>query len=336
MDSTKAFVLALVAALLVASTAFVLPFLQYFLLAVLLAYVLAPVHERLVPYTGRRIASGLVVLGTTVTVIVPFVVFSRVIAGEATAIIRAARRGEVSFAGLETIIRDTLGVEVDIADRIQTFVGGLDSGTFDSLLGLFGAVTHVAVGLGLTLFLLYYFLTDGERFFAWFRGVLPMADDVVDDLFAELDGIMWAVLAGHVFVAVIQGVLAGLGLVAVGVPNTLFWTVVMVVLSLLPLVGSFLVWGPAVVYVFAGGQPLAAAFLAVWGTVVVGVSDDYLRPVIVDRYAQVNPSVIILGVLGGLYTLGFIGVFFGPIIIAALRVTLDLYQREYVTGAPAG
>lgn len=330
MDTTKGFMLALVVVLLVLSTVFVLPFLQYFLLAVLLAYVLAPLLERLEPRIGRRLGAGVLVLGATVAVIVPVVVVSRVIASEAAAIVRGVQRGEISLAGVETVIERRTGLDVDLAAQLQTAVGGLDSGTFDNVLGVFGFVTHVAVGLGLTVFLLYYFLKDGERFFSWLRGVLPVADHVVDDLYADLDAIIWAVLVGHVFVAFVQGVIAGLGLVVTGVPNALFWTSVMVVLSLLPLVGSFLVWGPAAVYLAANGQPLAAAFLAVYGTIVVGVSDDYLRPVVVDRYAQVNPSVIIIGVLGGIYTMGFVGVFFGPIVIAALRVTLDLFEREFV------
>jgi predicted PurR-regulated permease PerM len=124
-------------------------------------------------------------------------------------------------------------------------------------------------------------------------------------------------------------VLAGIGLVVAGVPNALLWTVVMVVLSLLPIVGSFLVWGPAAVYLFVVGRPVAAALLALYGTVIVGVSDDYLRPIVVDRYAHVNPSVIILGVVGGIYVMGFMGIFFGPIIIGALRATLDVFREQY-------
>ena len=111
-------------------------------------------------------------------------------------------------------------------------------------------------------------------------------------------------------------------------PNAAFWTVVMIVLAVLPIIGSFIVWGPAVGWLFVVGRPVAALALLFYGTIVVGVSDDYLRPIIVDHYARVNPAVILIGVLGGIYVIGFMGIFFGPIIIGALRAAIDLYDVE--------
>jgi predicted PurR-regulated permease PerM len=66
--------------------------------------------------------------------------------------------------------------------------------------------------------------------------------------------------------------------------------------------------------------------------IVVGLTDDYLRPIIIDRYTQtaLNPGIILIGVLGGVYLLGFMGIFFGPIVVGSLRAVLDVYRREYV------
>jgi predicted PurR-regulated permease PerM len=178
-------------------------------------------------------------------------------------------------------------------------------------------------------FLLFYFLKDREHFSSWLYKRAPLSDGALSKLTDELDRILKAVLLGHVLVAIVQGLLAGIGLVVTGIPNAMFWTVVMAVLSLLPVVGSFLVWGPAVVYLFVTGEPAFAVGLAVWGLVVVGVSDDYLRPVVVDRYAHVNPAVIIVGVLGGIYVIGFMGIFFGPVFIGMLRATLTVLAEEY-------
>jgi predicted PurR-regulated permease PerM len=97
----------------------------------------------------------------------------------------------------------------------------------------------------------------------------------------------------------------------------------------LPVVGSFLVWGPAAVYLFVNGQAALAGGLFLWGAIVVGVSDDYLRPIVVDRYARINPSVIIIGVLGGIYAIGFMGLFVGPIIVGALKASLEVFDEQY-------
>jgi predicted PurR-regulated permease PerM len=217
-------------------------------------------------------------------------------------------------------------VDVNLSESLQSAVNNLQ---FDSVMNAFDTVTHALIGIGLTLFLLYYFLKDRDHFFRWLRRTVPLSDDVQDRLYDEIDHILMAVLVGHGLVALVQGLLAGIGLAVVGIPNAMLWTVVMTVLSLLPIVGSFLVWGPAVVYLFLNGQPVFAVGLFLWGAVVVGFSDDYLRPIVVDRYAEVNPSVIIIGILGGIYVIGFMGIFFGPIAIGALRASLDVYREHY-------
>ena len=329
MDLSKGVLLALVAVLVLLAVAFVLPFLQFFLLAVLLAYVLLPVQRRLEAWTSRRVAAATAVLGATVVLLLPFVLVIRSTAAEAAALVQRVRSGDLTLAVFEDYVYEFTGFEVDLGSAVQSATSGIGAGELNNLVGVLGTITHMLIGFGLALFLLYYFLKDREQFFGWLRQTVPLSDEVQDELYVEIDDIMRAVLVGHVFIAVVQGVIAGLGLVAVGIPSALFWTVVMVVLALLPIVGSFLVWGPAVVYLLAVNRPVAAAFLFVYGTIVVGVSDDYLRPVVVDRYARVNPTVVILGVFGGLYVLGVMGLFFGPVILGSLRATLDVFAREY-------
>ncbi|SFR92326.1 Predicted PurR-regulated permease PerM [Halomicrobium zhouii] len=329
MDSSRGFLLLVVTALLALSALFVLPFLQYFLLAVVLAYVLAPVQARAEQWASPRIAAGAVVALASVAVILPLVVVTRAVAADAAALVEGVQQGGESVAELEAAIEALVGADISFSELLQSVVSNGGSEAFGSILGVFGAVTHAVIGLGLTIFLLYYFLKDGDDFVAWLRWVLPLPADVLDELFDAIDDITWAVLAGHVFIAIVQGAIAGLGLFAVGIPNALFWTSVMIVLALLPIVGSFLVWGPSSVYLVLVGRPVPAALLFAYGTIIVGISDDYLRPVVVDRYARLNPSVIILGVVGGLYAIGFMGLFVGPIIIGALRATLDVYREQY-------
>ena len=329
MDTSRAFLLALATALLAVSVAFVLPFLQFFLLAVLLAYLLHPVQRRLAPRVGPGVAAALLVFATTLALLVPLLVVGRVVVAEGLALRQQVRRGNVTFAQVEGAISRLTGVDVDLVGTFRSVARDVGTEAVGSLFGAFGVVTHLLIGLGLTVFLLYYLLKDGRAFMHWLRRTLPLQDHVQDELWAELDAITWAVLVGHVFVAVVQGTIAGIGFLVVGLPNALFWTAVMIVLSVLPVVGSFLVWGPAVGYLAVTGQYLPALFLLGWGSVLVGLSDNYLRPIVVDRYAQVNPAVIVLGLVGGIVVMGIMGLFFGPIVIGALRATLDVFREEF-------
>lgn len=335
MNASKGFLLALIALLLAVSTLMVLPYLEYLLLAIVLAYVLMPVQRRLEPRTGDRAAAAILSAAATIAVVLPLVFATRAVAAEASALFEAIRAGELQFEDVELALQRAVGVEIEIGEIVSSMAGDNGLGTVISVIDVFGVITHVLIGLGLTLFLLYFFLKDGEGFMEWLHWVVPLPEHVQSDLFESLDSITGAVLAGHVLVAIIQGGIAGIGLFVTSIPNALFWTAVMIVLSLLPIVGSFLVWGPAAAYIFLNGQPVAAAGLVVYGTIVVGVTDDYLRPIVVDRYARVNPSVIIVGVLGGIYVVGFMGIFFGPVLIGMLRVTLEVLADEFGTAESA-
>jgi len=336
MDQTRLVILGLAGALLGLAVLLVLPFVEFFLLAVLLAYPLRPLQRRFEDTVGPRLAAGSLVFAATTAIILPVLWLLRVIVDEVTSFLDDARSGEIDFTDLETRIADVTGEQVDVLEWIRNLPQETNIGTVDGALGVFQTVTNLLIGLGLTVFLLYYFLKDADSFNRWLRATVPLPDRIYDSLRAELDDVIWAVIASHVLIAVAQGVVAGLGLLVLGVPNPVFWTIVMIFLAVLPIIGSFLVWGPAALYLFSVGQPLAGGALLVYGAIVVSFSDDFLRPIVIDRYTttRLNPSAIIVGILGGIYLLGFIGIFFGPVLIGSLRAVLDVYRREYVDEGP--
>jgi predicted PurR-regulated permease PerM len=336
MERTRAILLTLIGALLTLSVLLVLPFLQYFLLAVLLAYPLRPLQKRYEQRLGPRLTAGTLVVCATVSIILPVLWISRTVFREIRVFVGQVRRGEFTFEEFEQWVFDVSGEEIDVLSTAQTVLRETGIGTVNGALGLFGTITNVLIGVALMMFLLYYFLKDADKFNHWLRITVPLPDHIYTELRQELDDIIWAVLASHVLIAVVQGIVAGLGLIVLGIPNAIFWTAVMVFLAVLPIIGSFLVWGPAGLYLFSIGQPVAGSVLLVYGAIVVSFSDDFLRPLIIDRYTdrRLNPSAVVVGILGGIYLFGFIGIFFGPVIIGSLRASLDVYRHEYVDSKP--
>ncbi|MFW6018280.1 MAG: AI-2E family transporter [Halapricum sp.] len=332
MDRARAIVVGLIGLLLVLAALLVRPFLEFVLLSVLLAFPLRHVQRRLKGRFGeRRTAAGLVV-GTTVTVLLPLAWLLWIVLRETTTFVKRVQRGDVDFSDVEASIQNVTGQDIDLLEVARRLLQETGIGTVDGAVGVFGTAADLLIGTALSVFLLYYFLKDADRFGRWLERTVPLPERVYSQLHREFNDVMWAVLASHVFIAVVQGVVAGLGLVVLGVPNATFWTVVMVFLAVMPIIGSFLVWGPAVVYLLSVERPVAGVALLVYGTIVVSFSDDFLRPLVIDRYTEtrLNPGAIVLGVVGGIYVFGFIGIFFGPVIIGALRAVLDTYRREYV------
>jgi len=329
MNVSRGFLLALIAVLGVVSLLIVLPYLQYVLLALLLAYVLYPVHSRLADRVGGTASAASMLALVTLAALLPFVVILRVIAADAVAYAEALQTGGIEFATIESAIVEWTGVRVDLASSLGGSGEQIGGALVDAAGNVFGLLAHVLVGLGLTVFLLYYLLKDGDQLVDWLQDITPLPQRVQDDLYAEIDAVTWAVLAGHVFIAIVQGVVAGIGLFVAGVPSAIFWTAVMVVLALLPVIGAFMVWGPAALWLAATGDVAAAVALAIYGTIVVGVTDDYLRPIVVNRRTDVSPAVIILGVIGGLSVFGFIGLFVGPIVLGILKASLVVFDDYY-------
>ena len=329
MNRSKGFLLALAGVFGVLALQLVLPFLQYVLLAVLLAYVLHPLQGPLERRTSSTIAAFTLLLVAIAGFLVPFAVVIVVIADDAIRIFQEIDPATLQLDEIEALIEEYADVEVDLVDTVADSGQEIGMILLERSTEAFSTLTHILVGLGVTIFLLYYLLKEGDELVAWMRERTPLPSAVQDDLYAEIDDVMRAVLLGHVLIAFIEGLIAGLGLFATGIPNAAFWTFVMMILALVPLVGAFLVWGPAVAYLLMTGEPLLAAGLFVYSLIVVGVCDDYLRPIVVDRYAEISPAVIIVGVLGGIYAFGVMGLFFGPVILGAFIAAVNVLDENW-------
>jgi predicted PurR-regulated permease PerM len=140
---------------------------------------------------------------------------------------------------------------------------------------------------------------------------------------------LWAVLTGHVLVAFVQGLVAGVALFVTGIPQAVLLTGAMMLLAVVPIVGVAPVLGGAVVYLFVEGRPLAAAFVVVWGMTAVNVTDNYLRPLVMGEGSELHPAVILVGVLGGTYLLGPMGLFVGPVLVGLFKTTVEVFGDHF-------
>jgi predicted PurR-regulated permease PerM len=347
MDVERGFLPALVLAFAAVSALFVLPYVQYVLLAVLLAYLLAPLQRRLAPRIGARPSAGALVALTTLVVLVPLGASLAVAARQALEVLTSLAEGQLELGAIERTLRERAGIDVDLGSTIAA--AGLNPGEvlslfdqrsgrelFDVLGGVLGGVSTMLIGLTVLVFLVYYLLASGPSLLGWVRDVSPLSADTWRALVRQIDRLMWAVLVGNVAVAAVQGVLTGIGFAALGIENAVFWTVVTIVLALLPLIGASVIWIPASGYLLLIGRPIAAALLFAYGALVVSLSDNYLRPMIGGREANLNPALFVLGVFGGLVVFGFMGLFFGPVVIGTLKVLVELAARERQTTGFAG
>ena len=192
-------------------------------------------------------------------------------------------------------------------------------------------IIKLVIGFTTMIFLQYYLLKDGEKLTTWTQDITPLPDNIKNHLLEDTTRITTAVTRGHILVATIQGLVAGIGLLITGIPNLFFWTFIMILFSIIPFIGSIGVWGPASIYLLASNKVPLGIFLLTYGLIIVGLTDNILRPLLVDTNSEMHPTVLLLGILGGVYTLGVPGIFYGPIFLGVLKSLMKTYKMHRET-----
>jgi len=330
MDPERGTELVLLALFGALAVLLLLPFESAVLAAILLAYLLRWPHGVLASRIGSRPAALVLVLGTVVLFVVPFVLLVAV-AVTGLSDLLATLRGDDGVTSPEAILDAVFGTDVDVGSSVRSF---LEDGQVGDLLGTvvdtLGGLGAAAGQLTVLLFLVYYLLRQGDALVAWLGDVVPLSRPVRAELLRRADRLMYAVVVGNVVIAVGNGLLVGLGLFVVGFSDVLFWTVMSIFLALIPLIGTTIVWIPAAVYLVLVGETVPGVGLFLYGAVIVGAVDNVLRPFVGSPEAGLDPAIFVIGVFAGLAFFGVIGVFYGPITLAMAKSVYETID----TGAP--
>ncbi|MCB0636105.1 MAG: AI-2E family transporter [Lewinella sp.] len=193
--------------------------------------------------------------------------------------------------------------------------------------------TQNAIGLTAQFFLMFYllffFLRDGRRITRQMVKVIPMGDKREYALIGRFTSVVRATLRGTVIVAVVQGSLGGILFAGVGIDGALFWGILMTFFAFLPVGGSGLVWGPAAIILLIQGQIWQGIVIILVGSLLIGLVDNLLRPLLVGRDTKMPDYLILLSTLGGIAWFGLSGFVLGPVIAALFLTCWEMAGHEY-------
>ncbi len=184
------------------------------------------------------------------------------------------------------------------------------------------------------LYSMYFLQLDGDKLIERILYYLPLKTSDEHLLLEKFTSVTRATLKGSLLIGLLQGGLAGIAFAIAGIPNAVFWGTVMAVLSIIPSVGSALVWVPAVIILIVQGQVASGIGLAVFCGLVVGSLDNVLRPILVGKDTKMHELMIFFGTLGGIFMFGFPGIFIGPLIASLFISIWELYGVEYAEILP--
>ncbi len=312
-------------------------FIMVIVLAGIFSAMMRPVYLRLLKlFRNRRIPASLAtILFIVFLILVPLGFLAGVVTNQAINVGQSVRPWIQEQIANPSVFDDLMR-SLPFAEQIHPYrkeilqKAGEIVGTISGyLLSSFQAITLGTVNfLFLTFIFLYttfFFLIDGIKVLEKVLYYLPLKDQDERRMLDKFTSVTRATLKGTAVIGLIQGGLAGLAFWTVGINSALFWSVVMFLLSVIPGIGSALVWGPAALFLAIGGHYAKAVFLAVFCGVVVGSVDNFLRPMLVGKDTQMHELMILFGTLGGIMLFGIAGLVVGPIIAALFVTVWDIY-----------
>lgn len=222
---------------------------------------------------------------------------------------------------------------LDIASSIDT--SSVTDWISSNLQGLAGGTFNVFIAIGLMYFMLYYMLTNRRTFRESMLEYIPLSEKNLKLIGKDSQELVKSNAIGIPLVALLQGLVALIGFLILGVEDPFFWFAIVTVGSMIPFVGTALGIVPVCIILYAAGDIWQAIVMVIYGTVVVGSTDNLFRLVIQKRLADVHPLITIIGVIVGVPLFGFIGLIFGPIVVSIFLLIVKIYKQEYGKEVPS-
>ena len=322
-----------------------LSMIRTFLMAIFMAGIFSalahPLYKRFVRwYGGRRaLASLSTIILVVLVIILPLGALMGIVTAQAIKVgqnVTPWVQEQIANPGEMTGILKSLPFYEKLApynDMIWRKAGQLIGTISEFLISSLSSVTRGAVNLLFMTFALLYtmffFLMDGDKLLDKILYYLPLQDQDEQRMLAKFTSVTRATLKGTAVIGILQGGLAGFAFWVVDIPSAAFWGTVMAVLSIIPGIGTALVWGPAAIVLLAGGHYLRAGGLAIFCALIVGSVDNLLRPILVGKDTQMHELMIFFGTLGGILMFGVMGMIIGPIVAALFITVWDIYGMAF-------
>ena len=214
---------------------------------------------------------------------------------------------------------------VGLSKALQSISGFI----FTAGSGLVKNLSSLIVSFFLMIFALYYLFIEGEKVRDELILLSPLQARHERRVLDHFGQVTSASVKGSLLTALAQGVAGGVGFAAVGLPSAALWGSVMAFFSLIPMVGTAIIWVPASIYLIVAGHWIKGLILIGWGSLLVGMVDNLLKPILITSQTRMHPLLIFFSILGGLKAFGFLGIIIGPTILAIFLTVLEIYKEEF-------
>ncbi len=316
------------------------PFLNPIFAAIVLAIVFYPLHARLESWTARpNLAATISTIAAMLVVAIPAVFLGVAVTRELGGLYQSLSEKSAAQGGLSPYLMHLMeaplkvvGKYVDLSrvDVRATLLGWVDQ--VSRYLVAFGAwavsnIFSLIFGIVVSFFTLFFLFRDGRRILASAVAVLPLTVQQANRLVNGISQTIVASVYGGIAVGLAQGFLTGMAFWVLGVSSPVVWGLVAALASLVPVVGTGMVWAPMALVLIVGGHWVKALILVGWGAAVVAQVDALVRPYVVSGRAKMHNLLIFFALLGGVQAFGVMGLFIGPVVVSVTLAVLNMLRE---------
>lgn len=317
------------------------PFLIPFLVAAILAYLFNPVYKAFLALTGKKrgISSAIACLLIALIIVTPVIFVSTLVVSEVKGIIanisgetgdlgeliriinnNLSRMPFINFLNLEKLINQ---------ENIMAAIRSFSQNTLNILQSTYRGIVHFVFVTFVMFFSLFYLFIDGKKLIKAVTRLSPIKDKYEIALLDKFNSIVRATLKGTTLIAILQGTLGGLLFWATGVASPVLLGILMIISSVIPSIGSGLVWFPVAIVMIILGYPVKGLIILLVGGLFISMIDNFIRPKLVGRDTQMHPLMILFSTLGGIALFGISGFIVGPIVMSLFVALWDIYSLEF-------
>lgn len=322
--------ISLIALLFIMAILLLRPIIISIITAILAAYMFHPAYSVLKNKTKRENLSAFILtIIAILIIIIPIVIVFPMLVKQVFSIYTSMQGStflDLLAKGLSLIFDPALSSQ--LAGIFNNFITDIVHSFINQFATFVTNLPSFLLNIVIVVFTFYFVLRDADKLEEYVSSLLPFSKETQKEFTQRSKDVTKAVIYGHIVIGIVQGVFTGIGLWIFGVNNVLTLTLVAMILSVLPILGAWLVWAPASVVLLISGNTVQGVGLLLYGILFISWIDNILRPIFISRRADVNSALVLIGMIGGFLTIRVLGLVIGPLIIVYLLLVLEMYRHK--------
>ncbi len=320
----------LVCALFFLAILIIKPIISQIILGILLAYIFTPLNKKISKKIKNKTLSAILVCVSSILIIciILGLILSSLIS-EGINIFLSLQ--DINFLNILQKILPASIVSSEffliIGNSIKTFISNIIADFFSSFGSFILNLPLFFLKFLVMVFIYFFCLKDGEKLIEYVKSLSPLKKDLEEKFFKKFKDITHSVLIGEVIIGLIQGLIAGIGYFLFGIPNAFLLTILTTFVGVIPVIGPAVIWIPIGIYLVLIGNLTAGIGILIYGIVIMSWLSVIIRPFIVSKKTKINSGILFIGMIGGLFVFGVLGLIIGPLVLSYILLIIEIYRK---------